>query len=203
MKFFIGIAIVYLLIFAGFFSDQEDVKENVKNNIAPIANVEIADAQSKSLNPLPSDACNFLEEYDLKDRRGWQDSGISLNDGIGNYGCLSGLRTFKKDYDLQDNNFGYYVYGEPSRVQKIEFVLNVNEPKRAKSSHRKMKEITSVLYTKIFGKEISKKMENAIIAGREDSELIENVNIELTREKYGTGGIPGGYTLQISFSFRK
>lgn len=72
---------------------------------------------------------------------------------------------FEIDDDIISNNIAYYIEGNSHAVETLKLNLNVNDPKKANSSHTKMVSCAKLLYRFALNEDISKTILDALIIG--------------------------------------
>jgi hypothetical protein len=144
-------------------------------------------ANAQLLITEPSQVCVLLDE-----------AGLTTNDWKNEYdqefGCSSNYKQLGSGFPLA-NNLAFYVEGNSNSVVQAYLMLNVNDKTSASSAHQELLKAAKILTNKQTGKQLSRKLIDAIIKGNNTSQKIGNATVDITRKDWPTGR---GYEVKVT-----
>jgi hypothetical protein len=129
----------------------------------------------------PQVACSLLSHIRDLQTGGYKSSGIEDD-----FFCCSPYKDLNPESVLS-NHIAYYAEGDAEQVQILKLILSVLEPQKAEEAHGVFMTYSNELALKALGEALAPKMKEAILAGRPEAYMVEELFVELKREAWPTG----------------
>ncbi|MGZ4159737.1 MAG: DUF6030 family protein [Neobacillus sp.] len=139
----------------------------------------VISARADLLVTAPPQACNLLREAGLA-TSDWK------NEYDQEYGCSSEYKQLSSGAGLA-NNLAFYVEGNSSSVFQVYLMLNVNDKTSVTSAHKELLKVAEDLSKKETGKQLPKKLIDAINKGNNASQKVGTATVDVVRNNWTTG----------------